>query len=121
VYDLAHERIIRALLLRNGGDAAGAIPLAAEARRLAEAQGLVSYHAYASAIEAAARVDVGEVHSGVLLARTALGAVETASSEYGLEIRALVCEAMRKGAPGNAREAASRAAAHARRVLAYAR
>jgi tetratricopeptide (TPR) repeat protein len=120
-YDLAHERFTRALLARHDGDPRAAITLAAEARRLAEAQGLVSYHAYATAIEAAARVDVGEVHSGVLLARTALGVVETASSEYGLEIRALAVEALRKGAPSSAREAATRAVAHARKVLGFVR
>ena len=121
LYDLAHERFARALLARQGGDPRAAIALAAEARRLAESQGLVSYHAYATAIEGAARVDVGEVHSGVLLARTALGVVETASSEYGLEIRALALEALRKGAPSSAREAASRAMAHVRQVAGYVR
>jgi tetratricopeptide (TPR) repeat protein len=120
-YDLAHERLTRALLARQGGDPRAAIALAAESRRLSEAQGLVSYHAYATAVEAAARVDAGEVHSGVLLARTALGAVETTSSEYGLEIRALAAEALRKGAPGSAREAAGRAVAHARRVMSHIR
>jgi tetratricopeptide (TPR) repeat protein len=121
LYDLAHERFVRALLARQGGDPRGAIALAAEARRLAESQGLVSYHAYATAVEGAARVDVGEVHSGVLLARTALGVVETASSEYGLEIRSLSLEALRKGAPSSAREAASRAVAHVRTVLGHVR
>src|SRR6185437_14768656 len=120
-YDLAHERIVRALLARERGDARAAIALAAEGRRLSEAQGLVSFHVWATAVEAAARVDGGEVHSGVLLARTALGVVETASSEYGLEVRALAVEALRKGAPGSAREAASRAVAHTRQVLGYVR
>jgi tetratricopeptide (TPR) repeat protein len=120
-YDLAHERFVRALLACEGGDPRAAIALASEARRLAESQGLVSYHAYATAIEGAARVAVGEVHSGVLLARTALGVVETASSEYGLEIRALALEALRKGAPSSAREAGSRAVAHARKLLGYVR
>jgi serine/threonine protein kinase/tetratricopeptide (TPR) repeat protein len=120
-YDLAHERIVRALLARAGGDARAAIPLAAEGRRLAESQGLVSYHAYATAVEALSRVDAGEVHSGVLLARTALGAVETASSEYGIEIRALSCEALRKGAPTSAREAGQRGVAHGRKVMGFVR
>ncbi len=120
-YDLAHERLTRALLARQGGDPRAAIPLAAEARRLAESQGLVSYHAYATAIEAVARVDAGENHSGILLARTALGVAETASSEYGLEIRALAIEALRKGAPSSVRDAASRAVAHARQVFGHVR
>ncbi len=47
--------------------------------------------------------------------------VETASSEYGLEIRALAVEALRKGAPSSAREAANRAVTHARQVLGHVR
>jgi tetratricopeptide (TPR) repeat protein len=121
VYDLAHERIIRALLARVGGDIGSAITQAAEARRLAESQGLISYHAYATAIEALGRVEAGEVHSGVLLARTALGAVESIASEYGLEIRALACEALRKGSPSSARDAAALAVAHVRKVRQHVR
>jgi eukaryotic-like serine/threonine-protein kinase len=120
-YDLAHERLVRALLAREGGDQRTAVALASEGRRLAESQGLMSFHAYATACEAAARVDAGEVHSGVLLARTALGVVESAASEYGLEIRALAVEALRKGSPRSAPEAANRAVAHARKVLGYVR
>ena len=117
VYDTAHERIIRALLARVTGDAAGAGAHAAEARQLAEAQALVSFHVYATAIEAAARVDAGESHTGVLLARTALGAIEsTVGSEYGVEVRSLCCEALRRGAPATARDAAARALAHVRKV-----
>jgi tetratricopeptide (TPR) repeat protein len=120
-YDLAHERLTRALLARRAGDTRGAITLASDCRRRSEGQGLVSYHAFATAVEAAARVDAGEVHSGVLLARTALGSVETTSSEYGLEIRALAAEALRKGAPGGTREAAERAVTHARKVMGFIR
>jgi eukaryotic-like serine/threonine-protein kinase len=121
VYDLAHERIVRALLAHSGGDARLAVTHAAEARRLTESQGLVSYHAYATAIEAVARVSSGEVHSGVLLARTALGTVEAVASEYGLEVRALACEALRRGALSSAREASLRAVAHVRKVRGYVR
>jgi eukaryotic-like serine/threonine-protein kinase len=121
VYDLAHERIIRARLALAGYDLASAIGQAAEARRLSEAQGLVSYHTYATAIEALARVGTGEIHSGVLLARTALGAVETMASEYGLEVRALACEALRRGSPSSARESAARSAAHVRKVNGHIR
>jgi hypothetical protein len=46
-------------------------------------------------VEAAARVDIGESHTGILLATTAMGAIETIQgSEYGLETRALCCEAL---------------------------
>jgi tetratricopeptide (TPR) repeat protein len=121
VYDLAHERIVRALLAHSAGDSKSAVAHAAEARRLTESQGLVSYHAYATAIEAVARVAAGEVHSGVLLARTALGTVEAVASEFGLEVRALTCEAFRRGAPTSAREASTRAVAHVRKVRGYVR
>ena len=77
----------------------------------------MSFHVYATAIEAAARVDAGESHTGVLLARTALGAIEsTVGSEYGVEVRSLCCEALRRGAPATARDAAARALAHVRKV-----
>ncbi|WP_437711046.1 hypothetical protein WMF45_38990 [Sorangium sp. So ce448] len=81
----------------------------------------MSYHAYATAIEAAARVDAGEVHSGVLLARTALGAVEAGSSEYGIEVRDLCCEALQKGAPASAGDAYHRAGMRVRKVASYIR
>ncbi|MFO0757000.1 MAG: protein kinase [Byssovorax sp.] len=120
-YDLSHERIVRALLCRSGGDPASAIALANEARRLTESQGLVSYNAYATALEGIARVDMGEVHSGVLLARTALGAVESLPSEYSLEVRALCCEALCKGAHPSGREACTRTIEHVRRVHGFIR
>ncbi|CAN92912.1 MULTISPECIES: serine/threonine-protein kinase [Sorangium] len=121
VYDMIHERNVRGLLARARGDIQGAIANASEARQLAESQGLMSYHAHATAIEAASRVDAGEVHSGVLLARTALGAVEAGSSEYGIEVRDLCCEALQKGAPASSTDAYHRAAAHVRRVAGYIR
>jgi tetratricopeptide (TPR) repeat protein len=120
-YDLSHERILRALLARAGGDSVAAIALANEGRRLTESQGLVSYNAYATALEGIARIDVGEVHSGVLLARTALGAVESLPSEYSLEVRALCCEALCKGAPPSGREACVRTIDHVRRVHGFVR
>jgi tetratricopeptide (TPR) repeat protein len=120
-YDLSHERILRALLARAGGDAEAAIPLANECRRLTESQGLVSYNAYATALEGISRIDLGEVHSGVLLARTALAAVESVPTEYSLEVRALCCEALRKGAPPSGREACQRTVEHVRRVFGYVR
>jgi tetratricopeptide (TPR) repeat protein len=121
VYDMVHERFTRALLARARGDLRGAIAAAVEARGLAEAQGLMSYHAYATAIEAAARADAGEAHSAVLLARTALGAVEAGSSEYGIEIRDLACDVLRRGAPASAPDAYHRAALHVRKVASYIR
>jgi serine/threonine protein kinase/tetratricopeptide (TPR) repeat protein len=122
VYDLVHERIIRACLARLSGDSQAAIGFASEARQTAEAQALVSFHIYATAVEAAARVDVGEHHTGVLLARTAFGAVENCGgSEYGLEIRALACDAIRRGSPQSTEDAYKRALAHIRKVAAFIR
>ena len=121
VYDMIHERNVRALLARARGDVRSAVASASEARQLAESQGLMSYHAYATSIEAAARADAGELHSGVLLARTALGAVDAGSSEYGVEIRDLACEVLRRGAPTSAPDAYHRAALHVRKVASYIR
>jgi len=121
-YDTVHERIVRALVARGEGRAAEAVVHAQAARKLAEPQGLLSYHIYATAIEAAARVDAGEHHTGVLLARTALGAIEaTSGSEYGLEVRALCIEALCKVNSSGGRDALLRAATHVRRVADHVR
>ena len=117
MYDAVHEQIVRALVARARGDADAAATASSEARRLAESQGLMSYHIYAQAIEGAARVDAGELHTGVLLARTALGAAEAAeASEYGVEVRALCVEALRRASPTSSRDAVERAADHVRAV-----
>jgi eukaryotic-like serine/threonine-protein kinase len=94
-YDSVHEKILRALLARAAGDSGAAVMYAFDARQAAEAQAYVAYHFYAMAIEAAARVDIGEQHTGILLATTAMGAIETIQgSEYGLETRALCYQAL---------------------------
>jgi serine/threonine protein kinase/tetratricopeptide (TPR) repeat protein len=100
-YDAAHEKIVRALLARTRGDAAAAVMHAFDARQVAEAQAYVAFHFYAMAIEAVSRVDIGEQHTGILLATTTLGAMETiAGSEYALASRALCCEALKSaGSP----------------------
>lgn len=121
VYDMVHQRVVRSLLSRARGDLRGAVAGASEARKLAESQGLMSYHAYATAIEAAARADGDELHSAVLLARTALGAVEAGSSEYGIEIRDMACGVLARGAPASAPDAFHRAALHVRKVASYVR
>jgi tetratricopeptide (TPR) repeat protein len=121
IYDVIHEHIVRALLARHTGDAQRAIDHASQARQLAESQAMMSFHLYATAIEAAARVDAGELHTGVLLARTALGAVEATTSEYGIEVRALGCEALRRASPIAAEDAYQRAAAHVRKVASWIR
>jgi eukaryotic-like serine/threonine-protein kinase len=97
IYDRIHCHIVQALLARHENNARAAAFAAAEARKLAEGQALLSYHVYATAIEAVARVDLGEHHAGVLLATTALGAVEAMEGcEYGVEVRSLCCEAVIK-------------------------
>ena len=121
IYDVIHEHIVRALLARHTGDAQRAIDHASQARQLAESQAMMSFHLYATAIEAAARVDAGELHTGVLLARTALGAVEATTSEYGIEVRALGCEALRRASPLAAEDAYQRAAGHVRKVASWIR
>lgn len=116
-YDSVHERIVRALLARATGDSGVAVMNAYDARQAAESQALVSFNLYATAIEAAARVDIGEAHTAILLATTAFGAVETIQgSEFGLEVRALCSDALtRAGSPQSA-VVRGRAAAHARAV-----
>lgn len=110
-YDTAHEKIVRAQLAKVAGDAASAVMFAFDARQVAEAQAYVAFHFYAMAIEASARVDVGEQHTGILLATTAMGAMETIQgSEYGLTTRALCCEALRRAGSPQASDMLRRAA-----------
>jgi predicted ATPase len=117
-YDSAHEKIMRALLAKSSGDSGAAVMHAFDARQAAEAQAYVSFHFYAMAIEAAARVDIGEQHTGILLATTAMGAIETLQgSEYGLHTRVLCCDALAKAGSPQAEEMRRRAAAYVRRLF----
>ena len=91
-----------------------AIHNALSARRSAEPQALVAYHFYAMAVEAAARVDAGEVHAATLLATTALGAVEALQGcEYGLEVRVLCADALKRAASPQAGQARQKAVDYA--------
>lgn len=109
-YDKCHESIVRAVLARAQRDSGAAVAHAIEARRAAEAQALVAYHFYGLALEAAARVDHGEMHAATLLATTALGAVETLQGcEYGLEIRVLGADALKRSGSPQAPQAHQRA------------
>ena len=111
-YDAAHEKIVRALLSRARGDAATAVMHAFDARQVAEAQAYVAFHFYAMAIEAVSRVDIGEQHTGILLATTTLGAMETIEgSEYALASRVLCCEALKKSGSPQAQTMTVRAVA----------
>ncbi len=85
---MTHESLVQALFARAQRQPKLAIEFALATRHAAETMALVSFHFYAMAIEAAARVDLGEMHTATLLATTALGAVENLQGcEYGLEIR----------------------------------
>ncbi|MCC6524431.1 MAG: protein kinase [Polyangiaceae bacterium] len=132
VYDTCHALILRALIARADGDDEAAAAYAAEARPLAEGQALGSYHVYATAIEAVARVALGNQSAGLLLATTAFGAVEAMEgSEYGLEVRSLCCEAMCASSLGAAegedeppamiKDVCQRALGHVDRLASYIR
>ena len=121
-YDSVHEKILRALLARQSGDSSTAVMHAFDARQAAEAQAYVAFHFYAMAVEAAARVDIGEAHTGILLATTAAGAIETVQgSEYGLETRALCLHALRAANSPQAKEMGARSAQYARGLLGFIR
>jgi predicted ATPase len=120
-YDAVHEKIVRALIARAHNDPTSAISCAFEARQEAESQALASFHLYATSIEALSRVEAGEPHTGVLLASTALGAVDTIPSEYGVEIRALACEALTRASAPGAPDARARVAQHLRTTAARIR
>jgi len=121
-YDMAHEKIVRALLAREASDAATSVMFAFDARQVAEAQAYVAFHFHAMAVEAAARVDIGEQHTGILLATTAMGAMETIQgSEYGLSTRALCCEALKRSGSPQATDMIRRGAAWVRSLVATIR
>jgi eukaryotic-like serine/threonine-protein kinase len=118
IYDKIHQLIVQALIARAEHDAQAAAAHAAEARQLAEGQALVSYHVFATAIEAVARVDSGDTQSGVLLATTALGAVEAMEgSEYGTKVRSFCCQAVSKALASDRLSATSVASDIFRRAL----
>lgn len=121
-YDLAHADVVGAAIARYLRDAPLAIQRALSARRSAEQQALVAYHFYAFAVEASARVDAGEVHAATLLATTALGAVEALQGcEYGLEIRVLCADALKRAASPQAPAARQRAVDYALALMATIR
>ena len=113
-YDATHEMVVGAELQRLRRNTHVAIAHAVEARRAAEDRSLVAFHFYGLAIEAAARVDAGEMHAATLLATTALGAVETLQGcEYGFDIRVLCADALKRAGSPQAPEARQRALDHA--------
>ncbi len=98
-YEVTHAAVAAAALARARRDARAAIQHAVEARRAAEQHVLVAFHFYAIALESAARVDVGEMHAATLMATTALGTVQQLQGcEYGLEIRVLCADTLKRAA-----------------------
>ncbi len=117
-YAATHLGIIQAVFLREKREPLEASAIALESRRAAEDQTLVSFMFYAMAVEAAARVDAAEMHAGTLLATTALGAVETIQGcEYGLEIRVLCADALKRSGSPQAPLAFQRAVDHAHDLM----
>lgn len=117
-YSTTHEGVVRAALARERRDAKAAIGHALEARRAAEDQSLVSFHFYGLALEAAARVDTGDMHTATLLATTALGVVESLQGcEYGLDIRVLCADALKRAGSPQAPLARQRAIDYAQSIL----
>ncbi len=117
-YDSVHEKILRAVLARIAGDPARAVLHAFDARQAAEAQAYVAFHFYAMAIEACARVEMGEQHTGILLATTAMGAIDTLQgSEYGLHTRSLCWQALSRAGSPQADEARRRARGYVEQLL----
>jgi tetratricopeptide (TPR) repeat protein len=113
-YERAHADLVRALLASARRQPKQAVEHALAARHAAERMALVAFHFYAMAVEACARVDLGEVHAATLVATTALGAVENLQGcEYGLEIRALCADALKRAGSPQAAHAHQRAVDYA--------
>jgi len=117
-YDKTHESLVQALFARARREPKAASEFALATRHSAEKMALVSFHFYAMAIEAAARVDLGEMHTATLVANTALGAVENLQGcEYGLEIRSLCADALKRAGSPQAPSAHQRAVDYAQALL----
>ncbi|MGH7271021.1 MAG: tetratricopeptide repeat protein, partial [Polyangiaceae bacterium] len=113
-YDQTHESVVRALLARARREPGEALRHALNARHGAEKTALVAFHFFAMAIEAVARVDLAEMYAATLLATTALGAVENLQGcEYGLDVRALCADALKRAGSPQAAGAHQRAVDYA--------
>jgi hypothetical protein len=117
-YIATQEAIVRSALARVRRESRVALEQAIIARQRAEGLALVNYHFYALALEAAARIDLGEVHAATLSATTALGAVETLQGcEHGLEIRVLCADALKRAGSPQAPLAEQRAVDYATSLM----
>ena len=117
-YDTVHASIIRAILHLKQNEFAEAAKVAANAKRGAEEQALVSFHMYGQAIEAAARVEMGDTHGATLLATAALGVEHLQGCEYGLEVRSLAASVLLKTGSPQGEKARAIAEAHAKTLYA---
>ena len=121
-YDRTHEAVVRALFARAQRRPDQALGHALAARQAAEKMALVSFHFFAMAIEAVARVDRGEMHTATLLATTAIGAVENLQGcEYGLDIRSMSADVLKRAGSPQAAGAHQRAIDYAQALLASVR
>jgi tetratricopeptide (TPR) repeat protein len=121
-YDRTHEGVVRALLARAQRHPELAIEHALATRHAAEKMALVSFHFFAMAIEAVARVDLGEMHAATLVANTALGAVENLQGcEYGLDVRSMCADVLKRAGSPQAAGARQRAIDHAQALLSSVR
>lgn len=94
-YDEIHLLVVESLLCLARSKPRAAVDLAGQAFRRAEAQGLVSYQAYAGAIRAVALVKGEKSEEGVAQATRALSMIESMEgSEYDIEARSLCCTAL---------------------------
>jgi len=117
-YDQTYAHVVHATLARAERRPDDAVDHAVLARRDAESMALVAFHFYAMATEAAARVDLGEMHTAMFLATTALGAVENLQGcEYGLEVRVLCADALTRAGSPQAPSAAQRATDYAHALM----
>ncbi len=116
-YDSVRQGLAGTSLLRAQGSAARAAAQALETRKLAESKTYIALHFQAMALEAAARADLGERHDAILLATTALGALEALEgSDYAIESRALCIEAVTRVGLPTAGTLKERAAAYVREL-----
>ncbi len=117
-YETTYERVTRAVLSRARGEPREAALFAAEARSEAEHQALVSFQFYGLSIESAARMDLGEARAATQLAAMALSAVEDLQGcEYGLEIRVLCAETLKRAGAQQATIAHTNAVNYASALL----
>ncbi|MBN1611781.1 MAG: protein kinase [Polyangiaceae bacterium] len=109
VHDQMYRHLLGAVLARARGKPDIALVAATEAQKAAESLANTTFRLYASSLEAAARLDLGEREAGKLAALGALTAVEALQgSEFGLATRVLCCHVL------DATEAPEAAAARAR-------